>query len=155
VDHDEETPEGFEGLELALGLGMLTLAWSKYELALFALFASVLGTTPHKARVIWFGLVSFDLRLRLLRQLAAEGCKSVSDIEAVVDEAVKLAKRRNRFVHWQWSEESSRFILRNYRAPRKPDSQYFVPPNSAKTLARDIRAAYERVSKAARNEHDG
>ena len=116
AEEEDDPPEGLEGLDAAAALGNLAMTWPLYELGLFGLFAQLLGAEPKKCQVIWFSLVSLDVRLRLMRQLAS--MPEVHDpkgILAALGEAEKLSKQRNRLVHWVWDIDGPNISIMNLR----------------------------------------
>lgn len=134
------TPVEEAELHMAIELGSLTIAWTQYEMMLFGIFWRLLKTSLNRAGIVWFSLVSFDLRLRLMTDLVkADRRSNEQELLDAIKEAKALSLRRNTFVHWTWVVKEGNHAIFDLRKPPSADTRArLVSDDEVRRLFRDV-----------------
>lgn len=144
---DDEPFEGARTMALTITLGTLMMTWPLHELMLFRLFRQLCKCPQEQARAIWFSLVSLEIRLRIMNQLAEllpdEELKA--ETLRLVGVTRKLSENRNKHTHWMWTTDGRDWSLVGLKRKDRPAIP--VSDTAVKKLTTDITRANDSLAK--------
>ena len=145
-DYDDEPFEGARTMSLSITLGVLMMEWPLHELMVFRLFEKLCKAPPEQARALWFSIISLDMRLRIMTQLATlvadEECKR--EALSLIVTTRRLSETRNKFTHWSWTTSDGRDWA--VQDPRKVGRNVLaVSADSVRALSTEIHRANDSL----------
>lgn len=139
--------EGAKTMSLTITLGSLMMAWPLHESILFRLFVKLSNAPNDQARAIWTSIVSLDMRLRIMDQLAALERRAYirEGARACIAETRRLSEIRNKYTHWNWLTDGKDWKL---ESPKRHQSVPLpVSPDDVKALTAAVNRADDALIK--------